>query len=103
MAVVFIPSLMRGITQGRAKVEAPGRTVGEVIDALDRLYPGAGGRLVEGGRLSPGVSVAVDGEVSSLGLTQPVDEGSEIHFLPAMGGGSPTGGTTCHPHGLACC
>lgn len=87
MPVVYIPSLMRGLTQGRTRVEVTGRTVGDVIEALDRLYPGVRARLVDGGRLSPGVSVAVDGEIAPLGLSQALGEGSEVHFLPAIGGG----------------
>jgi sulfur-carrier protein len=87
MPVVYIPSLMRGLTQGRTKVEVDGRTVGAVIEELDRLYPGVRARLVDGGRLSPGVSVAVDGEIAPLGLSQVLGEESEVHFLPAIGGG----------------
>jgi len=33
------------------------------------------------------LSVAVDGRVSSLGMIQKVDEMSEVHFIPAIGGG----------------
>ena len=87
MPVVFVPSLMRGLTQGRVKVEVAGHTVGEVIEELDRVYPGVRAKLVDGGRLSPGVSVAVDGEMAPLGLAEAVGESSEIHFLPAIGGG----------------
>jgi hypothetical protein len=29
----------------------------------------------------------VDGEVARLGLLQPVRADSEVHFLPALGGG----------------
>jgi hypothetical protein len=32
--------------------------------------------------------VAVDGEVSVLGLQERVDTDSEVHFIPALGGGS---------------
>jgi sulfur-carrier protein len=87
MPVVFIPSLMRGLTHGQTRVEVSGRTVGDVIEQLDSVYPGVRDKLVEGGRLSPGVSVAVDGELAPLGLAQSVGEGSEVHFLPAIGGG----------------
>ncbi len=87
MPMVYIPSMMRGLTQGRTRVEVAGRTVGEVIEEVDRLYPGVRARLVDGERLSPGVSVAVDGEMAPLGLSQTLGEGSEVHFLPAIGGG----------------
>ena len=87
MPVAYIPSLMRGLTHGQTRVEVAGRTVGDLIEELDRLYPGVRARLVEGGRLNPGVSVAVDGEIAPLGLSQTLGEGSEVHFLPAIGGG----------------
>jgi hypothetical protein len=35
----------------------------------------------------PGLAVVVDGETSQLGLLAQVREDSEIHFLPALGGG----------------
>jgi hypothetical protein len=33
------------------------------------------------------MAVIVDTEVARLGLFQPVGEHSEVHFLPAIGGG----------------
>ena len=87
MAVVHIPSLMRDLTGGRAEVSAPGRTVGQVIEALEAQYPGVRDRLCEGERISPQLSVSVDGRLARLGLAQPVSEMSEILFLPVVGGG----------------
>ncbi|MBI3963316.1 MAG: MoaD/ThiS family protein, partial [Deinococcus sp.] len=40
-----------------------------------------------GDQISPLISVAVDGEITRLGMLQPVAENSEIHFLPAISGG----------------
>ena len=37
--------------------------------------------------MKPNISVAVDGEVSPLGLLEKVSENSEVHFIPAVGGG----------------
>ncbi len=87
MAVVHIPSLMRDLTGGQAEVSAPGRTVGQVIESLEAQYPGVRERLCEGGRISPQLSVSVDGRLARLGLAQPVRETSEILFLPLVGGG----------------
>ena len=58
-----------------------------VLDALDALYPGVKARLCLEGELRPGMAVAVDGNMSSLGLRQKVQPTSEVHFLPAIGGG----------------
>jgi len=43
--------------------------------------------LVEDGKIKPNISVAVDGEITPLGMIQKVDTNSEIHFLPAISGG----------------
>jgi molybdopterin converting factor small subunit len=87
MAVVWIPSLMRGLTGGQEQVRVPGKTVGQVLAALDEAYPGVKERLCEGERLVPTVMVSVDGEIARLGLLEPVREQSEIRFLPAIAGG----------------
>ena len=87
MAVVWVPALLRDLTGGRETVAVPGATVGEVVSALDRLHPGIRARLCDGDALRPGVAVAVDTELSRLGLRQPVSEHSEVHFLPAVSGG----------------
>ncbi|MBM3934814.1 MAG: MoaD/ThiS family protein [SAR202 cluster bacterium] len=87
MAIVFIPSLMRSITEGRETVEVPGSSVREIINNLEKIYPGTKERLVEGHRMKPNISVAVDGEVTPLGILEKVKETSEVHFLPAIGGG----------------
>ena len=87
MAVVRVPSLMRDLTGGREQVNAPGKTVGEVITALDKAFPGVENRLCVGERLDPALAVFVDGEIARLGLLAPVGDQSEIHFLPAIAGG----------------
>ena len=85
--MVYIPTLLQGLTGGRSAITVAGATVGEVIDNLDRAWPGIGERLAEGGRLRPNISVAVDGEVTPMGLLEPVGEASEVHFVAAIKGG----------------
>jgi molybdopterin synthase sulfur carrier subunit len=87
MATVWIPSLMRNLTGGREQVTVSGATVGQVINALDEVYPGIRARLCQGDRLAPALIVRVDGRVARLGLMAPVGAGSEVHFLPAIAGG----------------
>lgn len=69
-------------------VTASGRTVREIVDSLERLYPGIRDRLCEGDALRPGLAVVVGTEAATLGLMQPVPPGSEVHFVPAIGGGT---------------
>jgi molybdopterin synthase sulfur carrier subunit len=87
MATVRIPSLMRDLTAGQAQVDVPGKTVREVIAALDTAYPGIKGRLCRGNEIDPAISVWVDGRIAPLGLLQAVGEHSEIQFLQAVAGG----------------
>ena len=88
MANVFIPSLMQSLTNGEKQVRVEGSTVRQIINNLDGMYPGFKDRLVEDGRVKPNISVAVDGEVTPLGMIERVNEDSEVHFLPAIGGGA---------------
>ena len=84
---VHIPAMLRDLTGGMATVEAAGATVREVVEDLERRWPGIRERLVEDGRLRGNLSVAVDGELSPLGLREEVGEGSEVHFVAAIRGG----------------
>jgi molybdopterin converting factor small subunit len=87
VATVFIPPLLRSYTGGESSVTVPGDTVREVVAALDARYPGIGARLVDDGRIRPGMSVCVDSVVSTAGLRHRLAEQSEVHFLPAISGG----------------
>ena len=88
MATVFIPSLMQNLTGGLQKIDVQGSTVRQIVESLEEAYPGIKERLVENRRIKPNISVAVDGEVSPLGMLEKVQENSEVHFLPAIGGGA---------------
>ena len=87
MPTVWIPALMRDLTQGRRTVAVEGATVREVIRSLEAAYPGLGERLCDGDDLNPYIEIAVDGAIAPLGLLSPVGENSEIHILPAVSGG----------------
>jgi len=82
-----IPSLLRELTGGQRLVSVDGGTVREVIDNLERLYPGIKERLCDGDRLRPSISVVVDGQTSVLKLRQRLDPSSEVHFVIAISGG----------------
>ena len=87
MAVVWIPPLMRSLTDGKSQVEVHGENVRAIVEALEARYPGVAARIVEDNRIRPGLSVAVDGTVGNKGLREPVGPNSEVHFVPAMTGG----------------
>jgi len=95
MATVYIPSLLRDLTGGRDTVTVEGGSVREILQRLEATYPGMQARLCDGDALRPGVAVAVDGQLSPLGLLQPVKPDSEVHFVPAIAGGA----SAEHHHG----
>ena len=87
MATVHIPSLMQKLTDGHDKVTVQGSTVREIVNNLENEYPGTKERLVDKFKIKSNISVAVDGEVTPLGILEKVGADSEVHFLPAIGGG----------------
>ena len=89
MPDVWLPPRLQNLTGGQQKVQVAGRTVRQVIDNLERAFPGLKAELYdeEEDVVMPGMAVVVDGETSQLGLLEHVREDSEIHFLPALGGG----------------
>jgi len=88
VATVFVPSLMRKLTGGQETVDVEGSTVREIVNNLDGQYPGMKDRLMDKFRIKPNISIAVDGEVTPMGVLEKVGEDSEVHFLPAIGGGT---------------
>ena len=87
MATIFIPTMLQSLTAGAKQVDFDARSVRQVIDRLDELYPGIKDRLVEDGQLRPNLAVPLDGDVAVMGLLETVGENSEVHFIPAIGGG----------------
>lgn len=87
MATVFIPSMLRPLADGRETLDVGGSTVGELVGNLAAVYPELALRLLDGDRLRSNISVAIDGEVSTLGLLDSVGADAEIHFVPAIAGG----------------
>ena len=87
MPTVIVPALLRKLTNGQERVAVRGRNVRDIVEDLDRQFPGFKKELVEKGELKPGIAVSVDGEMGVGGLLDSVKETSEIYFLPAIGGG----------------
>ena len=87
MPTVYLPVGLSKLTCGMSPLEVAGKTVREVIHNLDRAWPGVRESLVDQDRMRSGISVAVDGVVSPVGLLQDVSAESEIHFVAAIAGG----------------
>jgi len=87
MALVFIPAQLRGLTGGESQIELPAASVREVVEALEARFPGMRERLCQGDELAPGLQLSIDHVMSSRGLRTKLEPKSEVHFLPAFGGG----------------
>jgi molybdopterin synthase sulfur carrier subunit len=90
MTTVFIPSSLRRYTAGQSKAEVSSGTINDVIENLERQYPGVKSRLCDdAGQIKRYVNVFVnDEEIRSLqGADTPVAEKDEVSIVPAMAGG----------------
>lgn len=87
MAKVYIPAQWRDLTGTTTQLELDATSLKQIIDALERKFPGIAERVCDEGQIAAGLAVSIDGDISSRGLLAPVSATSEIHFLPAIGGG----------------
>ena len=84
---VRIPTPLRSYTGGQANVEATGTTVRELLDDLDRQFPGIAFRVVdEQGELRQHMVVWLDGE-RCRELSAPVAGLDEVVLMQALSGG----------------
>jgi molybdopterin synthase sulfur carrier subunit len=87
MARVYIPAQWRDLTGGTADVQLEGHSLKQIVAGLEARFPGIAARVCDDGGIVGGLAVSIDGAISSRGLLAPVEPHSEIHFLPAIGGG----------------
>ena len=87
---VRIPTPLRTLTKGSEEVTAAGATVGDVVEDLERQYPGVKSRLCDDkGEVRRFVNIFLaDEDIRFLqGLKTPVKEGDQISIVPAIAGG----------------
>ncbi|PAW77978.1 MAG: molybdopterin synthase sulfur carrier subunit [Verrucomicrobia bacterium Tous-C9LFEB] len=87
---VSIPTPLRGLTSNQDTVEGSGSTVSEVIQNLEKAFPGIGERLVdEQGNLRRFVNIYVNGEdVRFLDdKNTAIKDNDEVSIVPAIAGG----------------
>jgi len=87
LSTIFIPTMLQKLTSGAKSIEMEASNVRQVVEQLEELYPSIKGRLVENDEMQEGLAVVVDGDVAIMGLLTKVSENSEVHFVPAIGGG----------------
>lgn len=87
---VLIPTPLQKITGGKDVVEAePGKII-DIINALDKNFPGFAERLCQDGKIRRFINVYVNEEdVRFLqGEETIVKDGDEVSIVPAIAGGS---------------
>ena len=88
--VVRIPTPLRKMTNGQAKVEVDSTVLGDLVEKLNNEFPGFKDRLVdEEGELRYFATIYLNGEDVRFmdGLNTSTNEGDEISIVPAVAGG----------------
>jgi molybdopterin synthase sulfur carrier subunit len=90
MPSVLIPTPLRKLTNELETVSAAGANVGELIDNLEKAFPGLKDRICdEAGNVRRFVNIFVNGEdIRFLSEKDtPVKDNDEISIVPAIAGG----------------
>ena len=88
---VKIPTPLRKLTGNIGEVEIDGKTIGEMIENLEKSYPGLKERLCdEAGTIRRFVNVYINEEDIRFlqGKDTSLKDGDEISIIPAIAGGS---------------
>ncbi len=84
---VIIPSPLLSYTRQQKEVDAAGATVAEVLDDLNRSFPGIRFRMIdEQDAIRPHMKIFVNGE-QVFALNTTLTPADEIHILQALSGG----------------
>jgi molybdopterin synthase sulfur carrier subunit len=90
MTIVFVPSSLRRYTAGQSKAQVSGGTINDILEDLERQYPGVKSRLCDdSGQIKRYVNIFVnDEEIRALqGADTAVSDRDEVSIVPAMAGG----------------
>ena len=85
-----IPTPLRKLTQNNAEVVAAGGTIRELVDDLEKQFPGFKERMCDDqGELRRFVNVYVGEEDIRFleGLDTKIPEGEQVSIIPAVAGG----------------
>ena len=88
--LVRIPTPLRSLTKGAAEVQGSGDTVGDIIQDLERQFPGLRDRLVdEGGDLRRFINIYVNEEDIRFleGARTSLKAVDSLSIVPAIAGG----------------
>ena len=84
---VYIPTPLRSYTAQRGDVDVEGSTLGDVLSALDRRYPGLRFRIItEQDTIREHIRIFVN-ERQAQDLSAALRPDDEIHIICALSGG----------------
>ena len=91
MAVkVRIPTPLQRLTQGKEEVEGATGSIIELVNDLEKKFPGIGERISENGKIRRFVNIYVnDEDIRFLKAEETaVKDGDEVSIVPAIAGGA---------------
>lgn len=90
MAVkVRIPTPLQRLTEGREEVEANPGSIIELVEGLEKKFPGIGERISENGKIRRFVNIYLnEQDIRFLNNEETVvKDGDEVSIIPAIAGG----------------
>jgi molybdopterin synthase sulfur carrier subunit len=86
---VRIPTPLQKLSNGKTEVECSARNVAELIDALEKDYPGMRERLSDGGKVRRFINIYVNEEdIRFMNKEETaLKDGDTISIVPAIAGG----------------
>jgi sulfur-carrier protein len=90
MATVLVPTPLRRLTGGQAKLTVEGSDIRVLIQSINQQYPGIADKILdEEGNVKRFINIFVnDDEIRTLqGIATPIQDSDRVSIVPAMAGG----------------
>ena len=86
---VRIPTPLQKLTDGRSEVECSAKNVAELVEALEKDFPGMKERLTDGGKVRRFINIYVnDEDIRFMSKEETaLKDGDSISIVPAIAGG----------------
>jgi molybdopterin synthase sulfur carrier subunit len=86
---VRIPTPLQKLTEGKSEVECSAKDIVELVEALEKAYPGMKERLTDAGKVRRFINIYVnDEDIRFLNKeTTILKDGDSISIVPAIAGG----------------
>jgi molybdopterin synthase sulfur carrier subunit len=87
--IVRIPTPLQKLTNGQAEVECGAKNVLELVEALEKKYPGMKERLSDGGKIRRFINIYVNEEDIRFANKEEtlLKDGDNVSIVPAIAGG----------------